>query len=98
MTFGKYNGYRIEDVPAEYLEHLIKINQESIDKFQGELGRRRPVEDATIDMFERVIQAGYRELSKKLHPDMGGDTKQMQELNGTVQALRDVAERIRGNV
>jgi hypothetical protein len=36
----------------------------------------------------RLIQAGYRALSRQNHPDQGGDTKAMQELNGAMERIR----------
>lgn len=35
-----------------------------------------------------VITAVFRVLAKQYHPDMGGDTEQMQRLNAAMEALR----------
>ena len=32
-------------------------------------------------LIAEMIHAGYRTLAKKYHPDMGGNTQQMQQLN-----------------
>lgn len=34
-----------------------------------------------------VIQAAYRALAKKYHPDLGGNTEQMQKINNAYEQL-----------
>ncbi len=36
-----------------------------------------------------LIDAAYRTLAKRFHPDRGGDTATMQQLNGAYAALRE---------
>jgi hypothetical protein len=38
-----------------------------------------------------VINAAYRALAKQVHPDSGGDTAKMQEINAAYALLRDYA-------
>lgn len=40
--------------------------------------------------MEEIIQAGYREMAKKYHPDHGGDTKKMQDVNAAYENLKNV--------
>ena len=42
-----------------------------------------------------VIQAAYRALARKYHPDLGGSEAQMAMLNTAWETLRDEAERAR---
>ena len=40
----------------------------------------------------RLIEAGYRALARKNHPDRGGSTEKMQVLNAVVAKLRTALE------
>ncbi len=40
----------------------------------------------------RLIEAGYRALARKNHPDRGGSTDAMQALNAVVAKLRAALE------
>jgi hypothetical protein len=53
--------------------------------------RRRLGGKSRIDsgLATEIIEAGFRSLAKKFHPDLGGDLKQMQELNNVVEKLRE---------
>jgi hypothetical protein len=49
-----------------------------------------------LPLARRLIDAGYRALAKKIHPDVDGDFRQMQALNALAESLRaqiDVLER-----
>ena len=39
-------------------------------------------------MTRELIEAGYRALVKKHHPDVGGDLAKMQHLNLTMERIR----------
>lgn len=90
LHFGKYSGCDIRDVPTDYLEWVIENTQKTVDACKEELERRYLIEEADQSWTERVITAGYRELSKRHHPDAGGDTADMQKLNAAVEFLREV--------
>jgi hypothetical protein len=45
-----------------------------------------PDQDAAL--FRELIEAGYRALALKLHPDQGGSVEAMQRLNALVAKLR----------
>ena len=72
FKFGKYSGQSIEDVPQDYLDWLLKTDQEQISMIEAELTRRKSLEEASMPLVERLIHAGYRVLSMKAHPDAGG--------------------------
>jgi hypothetical protein len=40
------------------------------------------------DATPEVVDAAYRALSRKLHPDLGGDTAGMQRLNAAYERLK----------
>lgn len=88
MPYGKYKGLALEQIPTTYLEWILKSMKESAASIEDELEAREQQESATLSMARRLIEAGYRQLAKQMHPDAGGDTAAMQELNGTVERLR----------
>jgi curved DNA-binding protein CbpA len=49
----------------------------------------------TPDAEPEVIQAAYRALARKYHPDMGGSDLQMAKLNAAWETVRDRAARAR---
>lgn len=93
LNFGKYAGMDIRDVPLEYLEWLLERTVKSSQDITGEIERRERLESADLPLIERLIQTGYRSLAKQMHPDAGGSTAQMQELNNVVEALRHAVRR-----
>ena len=44
-------------------------------------------------MMERIIQAGYRQLAVQNHPDKGGNTTTMQEINAAHEKLKSMVSR-----
>ena len=93
FAFGKYAGVDIRDIPSDYLQYVIESNKRVIADCQEELERREAAAQADLSWIQRVIETGYRELAKKIHPDAGGDNAGMAELNAAVEALREVARR-----
>jgi Putative quorum-sensing-regulated virulence factor len=87
LHFGKYEGWEIRDVPEDYLSWLMNSSQQTADMCKAELERRENEEEASMSWMERIIKTGYRELSKKHHPDFGGQVQDMQELNASYDAL-----------
>ena len=47
---------------------------------------RTPLQDA--ELLLEVVNAGYRVLSRRIHPDTGGSNEQQQRLNALVGDLR----------
>lgn len=88
FEFGKYRGYDIQEVPLDYLEWLLKINKEMIERCEAEIRRREMQEAADCSMLELIIKTGYRELSKRMHPDAGGTHGKMVDLNAAYEQLR----------
>jgi hypothetical protein len=81
IRFGKHRGKLIDEIPEDYLEWLVNSSQATIDQCQRELERRRVAAEANLALAEQIIREGYRALSKKLHPDIGGDEEKMKCLN-----------------
>lgn len=69
---------------------MIESNEKSLRIFQAEKARRESVRDAKLPMMERIIQAGFRQLAAQNHPDHGGSTVVMQEINAAYSKLKTV--------
>jgi hypothetical protein len=92
VAWGKYEGQPLKDVPEPYLHFLIAGSQATVEQLQAELDRRAQIEEASQPTVRRIVDAGYRELAKRCHPDSGGDPDAMRELNAAVSALRALLE------
>jgi hypothetical protein len=90
LRFGKYKGESISSVPSEYLQFLIESATTTIEECKEELTHREAAAEATLPWVSRVVETGYRELARRHHPDAGGNTEEMRELNAAVEALRDL--------
>ena len=93
LEFGKYRGADLRDVPDGYLEWLISTRREELRLYEAEATRREEAQEADASVAERLVGAGYRVMAQKLHPDAGGSTVEMQELNRARDALRDMLRR-----
>ena len=91
LKFGKYKGYNLSEVPQDYLFWLHDSTKQNIQAIEAELAYRSSSEDARMSWAERVISAGYRQLAIKHHPDAGGDSETMKEINLAVEKLRRMA-------
>lgn len=101
MPFGKHQGRYVSEIPLQYLEWIasreIKLAalRRAIDAEIQRRGYRhtpapirdRLSQDAT-PLAAEIITLGYRELSKRHHPDKGGRTRTMQLLNEATEYLR----------
>ena len=88
LTFGKYAGLDLQQVPVDYLEWLLESMRLTVTEIDSELERRRLAEEANQSWLEKVVSAGYRSLAKEHHPDRGGDPEAMKDLNAAVAKLR----------
>lgn len=92
LNFGKYAGWDITAVPDDYIEYMISSNEKSLKMFKDEQERRIAVTDAKLPMMARIIQAGYRVMANQNHPDKGGSTATMQEINAANEKLKVLIE------
>ena len=95
LSFGKYAGVDLRDVPRDYVEWLISSRKKDLAEYEAELERRELVEAASVSMGERIIQAGFRALSKQFHPDSGGSDAQFIELKAGYEQLKMVMEEVK---
>jgi hypothetical protein len=103
MRFGKYRGWRIAELPDDYVDWLFELRdlheplRSAVDREWHKRFDDDPEDDyAEPDdfpdqdraLFRELIESGYRALALKLHPDRGGSTEGMQRLNALMHRLR----------
>ena len=86
MPFGKYEDWRLCDVPTDYLVWLasepwvrpyLKINLAAELHRRGCGGYVAPVravegfQVADVALFADLVERGYKALARQLHPDAG---------------------------
>jgi hypothetical protein len=98
IPFGKHKGSELGDVPEQYLEWLAGVDwlrEPLASAVKAEAERRILSQENRQSISPRLVDelvcAGVRTLSKKYHPDHGGDHKQMVEINRTADWLRQQA-------
>jgi len=111
IPFGKFKGKRVKDLPDSYLswlcdqdwlrEPLLSAVTEEYDRRCHERANDRcyqprllPV--AVSQVAESIVSVGYRQLSRKLHPDVGGSHEEMLALNAAADWLRRVVGQSNG--
>jgi hypothetical protein len=94
ILFGKYKSWDLCEVPATYLEYMLQQYEKNVEDFRTELQRRHAEEEANLPLVERIITLGYRAMAKEAHPDVGGSNEAMQELNETVETLRNMVRHV----
>jgi hypothetical protein len=93
MPFGKHKGQQLSSLPDEYLHWLttIELKPWLLAAVQDELRFRREapppkqVPAAVIPTEHRqavkeMVEAGFKQLALKHHPDKGGDAELMRAL------------------
>jgi Putative quorum-sensing-regulated virulence factor len=90
LSFGKYEGEDIRDVPREYLEWLADQARRNSKAYDAELERRDLLEQSNCSMVDRIVQVGFRELAKQLHPDQGGNSKDFIDLRAAHERLKEM--------
>lgn len=96
MPFGKHKGIEVHKLPNTYLQWLyynVSINGTLLTEVCYALGIEPDYVSNTKthtdnEMVMSIIKSGFRELSKKLHPDVGGTDEQMKKLNSAHEYLK----------
>jgi hypothetical protein len=95
LWFGKYEDMEVSEVPDGYLAYLLDYERKAIERetrlveeVEKEIAFRETQRFATLTVAQQIIEAGYRALAMKLHPDAGGNHDDMVELNATAEKLR----------
>ena len=89
MSFGKFRGWHLEEVPLSYLAWIYETldgKPELVEAARQEIQRRvSGYEPERLDR-DRVRRV-YRTLAMEYHPDRGGDNGIMAGLNIFFAAL-----------
>jgi hypothetical protein len=80
ITFGKYAGLDLQDVPQDYIEWVLQKNKDQTAEYEAELDRRAALLQASETLVQKIVNTGYKTLAKTMHPDQGGTDKQMHDL------------------
>lgn len=94
LSFGKYKGKQVSEVPTEYLLWVRNYDRQSMAEVERVLRERKELAAPTIARAEEVITAGKQSLAKKYHPDCGGTNQEMQEVNVAADTLLKLAKTI----
>jgi hypothetical protein len=104
LTYGKYKGEDVEDIPESYLEWIEKDKADELNELQQAMERRglstnRPRPKTTVKTVVQettkvtplqleMMELGYKKLALARHPDRGGNTRDMQLLNDAITKAR----------
>lgn len=104
MPFGKHKGLLLSELPDGYLGWLFEqadLNGWLASAVEQEYWRRfpppeDPVKWASVEALppvirsvcSKIVEAGYRQLALKNHPDRGGDEAAMKAINNAADFLR----------
>ena len=101
LRFGKHRGKELSDVPPDYLYWLLNASRTLIVELEEELdephstsgnGTHHSTPPNLPPLTKDLVEAGYRTLCKKFHPDLnnGRGHNKMLELNKAMEELRRV--------
>ena len=105
IGFGKYKGYKLQEVPTDFLSQLatsyplahsshsgssepmlratIAVHEEVQRRTRGgEISRRQM---PWKEMASKLVNAGFRQMSRQLHPDMPGGELEAQKALGQIR-------------
>jgi hypothetical protein len=100
MPFGKFKGIPIEVLPDAYLHWLSGLEDlreplrsaiycEWRKRFDDEdYSRADAFTSGEATLLRQILEAGYRTLSLRMHPDCGGSHESMLRLNQLMNKLR----------
>ena len=95
LEFGKHAGKDLADVPREYIEWFVDSRRKDLATYEAELARRDALEASSQTMVEKLVQAGFRQLALRAHPDQGGSVEEFRELQGAKAVLDTVLRELK---
>jgi hypothetical protein len=92
ISFGKYQGRRLEDIPDGYLLWVLEtcdnIGPTLREAIRDQLGLGRE----TQADWPEIVRQWYRQMSRDYHPDRGGSHEAMQAVNDGYERLLELFE------
>jgi Putative quorum-sensing-regulated virulence factor len=103
MPFGKYRGWRIADLPLDYVEWCLDsislreplrsaLRARVAEQPQPELRFPLLLDGTDTQLLLELVRAGRRSVAKICHPDAGGDVHTMQRVNRIVELVQQHAQ------
>lgn len=95
MLFGKHRGMPLHQLPDEYLSWLAGLDtlrSPLREAVHAEKERREGARTLDPKIALEIVNAGFRTLAKRNHPDLGGQHVAMQKLNAAHVWLRAQVE------
>jgi hypothetical protein len=74
-------------------QRRLEESQRAAESFRQQRIKKEGLNRCRQGLAPQIIQAGRRELAKKLHPDVGGNNDAMTDLNVTVEWLLEVVQK-----
>jgi hypothetical protein len=98
MPFGKHRGWLLSELPDDYLDwllHLDNLRPPLRRALDAEARQREPAHRPAIpilpcvkpDLAAELIEAGRRAVAARHHPDRGGDGEHLAALNDAADRL-----------
>lgn len=98
MPFGRHKGRLLEDIDSWYLEWVYTTARAASPSLKAaslrELNRRGEAHappGRDVALAPEVLQAWFREMTLRYHPDRGGSKEAMQAINHGYDRLRELA-------
>jgi hypothetical protein len=101
MPFGKHKGRPLAELPDGYLRWLAGLatlreplrtavyRESERRRYTGPSHAQTGLPIAALPIAEELITLGYRALTRRYHPDVGGDHQSMVLVNTAATWLRD---------
>lgn len=96
MSFGKFKGVLVADLPDDYLEWLHTLDdlreplrgavKQEWDSRHGQPLREIPA--GVRQMASELVSVGFRKMATIHHPDIGGTNTTMAQINLAAEWLR----------
>jgi hypothetical protein len=102
LPFGRFKGQYVADLPDHYLAWIATqdwvkdpLRAAIIEEYESRAcqhsnNQRYLLLPSAAVAAECIIESGYRQQARKLHPDVGGDHERMLALNSAVDWLRSL--------
>jgi uncharacterized protein (DUF3820 family) len=91
LTFGKFKGYHLSEIPLSYLAWIFETLEEKpelIEAVRQEIRRRVCGYEPEVEPLDRErLRRVYRTLAIEYHPDHGGDNGVMAGINLFYEAI-----------
>lgn len=100
MPFGRYRGWPLDELPDDYLGWLFSLDdlreplRSAVDhewhsRVDAPSTALATLPAEAVPIADELVTAGYRALTRRHHPDAGGNHRTMVLVNTAATWLRD---------